>query len=105
MDAAALLHGEVHGVAVGRPAGRALTVVNRGPDFAAAAAVSVHDTHMSVFHSGFAIGEAAAGTAKQNALAVGRPARVVLNGFSRGDAPAGIVGHFERVNVIVEELV
>src|ERR1035438_7759776 len=71
--AAAFLHGEIDGAAVGRPLWRALTIVNRIPDFAALAAVGVHDPDVGVFHGRFPIGEATARATIDDGLAVRRP--------------------------------
>jgi len=73
MIIAAFLHREINRAALRRPLRRPLPIVNRAPNFAAMAAVGVHDPDMRVFHGGLAIGEAAAGAAINNEFAVRRP--------------------------------
>src|SRR5258708_21967474 len=87
MNAAALLHREVHRVAVRSPLWRALAIVDHRADFAALAAVRVHDPNVRVLHGGFAIGQTSAGAAIDNVFTVRRPQRLVLVGF-RGGQPA-----------------
>src|SRR5262249_19545837 len=62
--AAAFLHGEVDGIAVGRPASGTLSVINHRANFAAIAAVGVHHPNVRIFHGGFAVGESAQGASK-----------------------------------------
>src|SRR5262249_37158396 len=103
--ASPLLHREIDGVAVGGPLCRALAIVDRRTDFPAVAAVGVHDPDVGVLHGGLAVGEAAAGATKEDALAIGRPEWIVFDEFAGGDAADGVVRQFQRENVIVKEFV
>ena len=88
---APLLKSEVHGAAVRRPTRRTLAVVQDGADFAAVAAVGVHHPNVGVFHGRLAVGQAAAGAAIDDVLAVRGPERLVLAVFSRGQAANAVV--------------
>src|SRR5260370_4116402 len=91
MNAAALLHGEVHGTAVRRPLRRALAIINYRADFATIAAVSVHHPDVRVFHGGLAVGQSAARAAINDVLAIRRPKLLVLLVFgSRKTANGGV---------------
>src|SRR5208282_3999726 len=78
MIAAAFLHGEIDGAAIGRPLRRALAVVNNIADFAAIAAVVVHQPDVCVFLGGFAVGETAASTEIEDGLSIRRPQRIIF---------------------------
>src|SRR5258706_126380 len=58
---AALLHREIDRVAVRSPLWRTLAIVDHRADFAALAAIRVHDPNVRVLHGGFAIGQTSAG--------------------------------------------
>ena len=82
MIAAAFLHGEIDGAAIGRPLGRTLTIVNCIPDFVAIAAVGVHDPDVGIFHGGFTVGEATARATIDDGFAVRRPSAMDLSASS-----------------------
>src|ERR1700689_4187316 len=80
MITATFLHGEIDGAAIGCPLRRTLAIVNdvSTADFAAIAAVAVHDPDVRVFHGGFAVGEATARAQIGNGFTVRRPPRIVF---------------------------
>ena len=80
------------------------TVENRA-DFAAVAAVGVHEPDVRVLHGGFAVGEPAPRAAIDDALAVWRPQGVVLVRLRGRQAANAVVGNAQRENVVIEKLV
>src|SRR4029077_15535440 len=104
-DAAALLNREVHGAAVRRPSWGTLAVVQDGADLLAITAVGIHDPHVTVFHGCFAVGQAAARSAKDDALSVRGPQRIVLVRFRGGKAANAVVRHLQSENVVIEKLI
>ena len=84
---------------------RALPVINHRPDLSPVAAVGVHHPNVRVFHSGLAIRQAAPRSAKEDALAVRRPKRVVFVGFRCRDAAHAAIRHAQCENIVIEKLV
>ena len=78
---------EINPLAVGRPHGFMLAVVNGGAEFAAVASVGIDQPDVRILHGGFEIGEAALGAEVDDCLAVGRPERLVFGIFSGGEPP------------------
>ena len=105
MVAAALLNSKIDSAAVRRPSRHTLAVVQDRADFAAIAAIGIHHPNVRVFHGRFAVGQPAARPAKDNALAVRRPQRLVLVVF-RGCQPANaVVRNLQSKNVVIEKLI
>ena len=105
MVTAALLHGEIDSAAIGCPMRRALAIVDHAADFAAIAAIGIHDPDVRVFHGGLAVGEAATRAAIDDGFSVRRPQRIVFVGLGCGQTVNAVVGELQREEVVVKEFI
>src|SRR5438309_2280548 len=70
IDVPSFHHPSENALSITRPMCADLAVVDGGADFAAVAAVGVHDPDVRVFHGGLEVGESAPGAEEQDLLAI-----------------------------------